>query len=276
VMKRSWLQHWGPGRAEDMYCKRAIAIVCLVITVLSMSRLSRASGDPAARETVDRIARLLVAQSSIATLTMQISNDDGKHDLSMKVWSAGGTDVLIRIIAPLAEANTAVLKMGNDIWYYLPKTNRTVKVPPAMTMNSWMGSDFSIDDLVGESFLTRDYSVVDSFRGDRNGVAVDEYTLTPTPEAIVVWGRIVLQVRQDNRMPAWQGYYDEDGKLVKELTFSDYRNMGGRLIPTRLLMHPTKKAGEQTIIVYNDIVFDAPISEGTFAVNNLASTARDE
>jgi outer membrane lipoprotein-sorting protein len=276
VIKRSWLQHSGPGRAEKIYWKRAIAIVCLVITVLSMSRLSRASGDPAARETVDRIARLLVSKSSIATLTMQISNDDGKHDLSMKVWSAGGTDVLLRIIAPLAEANTAVLKRGNDIWYYLPKTNRTVKVPSAMTMNSWMGSDFSIDDLVGESFLTRDYSVVDSFRGDRNGVAVDEYTLTPKPDAIVVWGRIVLQVRQDNRMPAWQGYYDEDGKLVKEMTFSDYRNMGGRLIPTNLLMHPTNKPGEQTIIVYNDIAFDAPISDETFSVNNLASTARGD
>jgi hypothetical protein len=252
-----------------MSWKKAIATVGLVITVVITSRLSRAGDDPAAQETVDRIARLLVAKSSIATLTMQISNDDGQHDLSMKVWSAGGEDVLLRILTPPAEANTAVLKMGSDIWYYLPKTKRTVKVPSAMAMNSWMGSDFSINDLVRESVLTRDYSVANSFHGARGGVGVDEYTLIPRPDAVVVWGKIVLQVRQDNRMPAWQGYYDEDGKLIRELTFSDYKTMGGRLIPTRLLMQPKNDTGKHTTIVYDDIAFDALISKGTFAVNNL-------
>ena len=252
-----------------MYWKKPIATICLVITVLGAIRLSCAGDDPAARETVDRIARLLIAKSSIATLSMEIYNDNGKHDLSMKVWSAGGEDVLLRILTPEAEANTAVLKMGNDIWYYLPKTKRTVKMPSSMTMNSWMGSDFSIDDLVRETFFTRDYSVVNSFHGDRGVVAVDEYTLTPKPDAVVVWGKIVLQVRRDNRMPAWQGYYDEDNKLVRELTFSDYKTMGGRLIPTRLLMHPKNHTDEHTTIIYDDIVFDALVADGTFAVDNL-------
>ena len=252
-----------------MSWKTNIVTVCVAIILLSATRLSHAGDDQSARETVERIARLLVAKSSIATLTMQISNDNGKHDLSMKVWSAGSEDVLLRILTPPAEANTAVLKIDNDVWYYLPKTNRTVKVPAAMTMNTWLGSDFTVDDLVKESFLAQDYTVVNSFHGDRGGVAVDEYTLTPKSDAVVVWGKIVLQVRQANQMPAWQGYYDEDGKLVRELTFSDYKTMGGRLIPTRLLMRPTDRAGAQTTIVYDDVVFDAPITEGTFAVNNL-------
>jgi outer membrane lipoprotein-sorting protein len=252
-----------------MRWKGNIVALCVAISVLGAAQLSRAADDEAARETVERISHLLVAKSSIATLTMQISNDSGKHDLSMKLWSAGGEDVLLRILTPQAEANTAVLKMGNDIWYYLPKTNRTVKVPSAMTMNTWMGSDFTVDDLVKESFLARDYTVTNSFHGDRGGVAVDEYALTPRVDAVVVWGKIVLQVRQANGMPAWQGYYDEDGKLIRELTFSDYKTMGGRLIPTRLLMHQTDKAGAQTIIVYDDITFDALITDGTFAVSNL-------
>lgn len=252
-----------------MCCKKTLVALCVAIAVLSATRLSRAGDDQAARNTVERISRLLVAKSSIATLTMQIYNDSGKHDLSMKVWSAGGEDVLLRILTPPAEANTAVLKIGHDIWYYLPKTNRTVKVPSAMTMNTWMGGDFTVDDLVKESYLTRDYIVVKSFHGDRGGVAVDEYTLTPKSDAVVVWGKIVLQVLQANGMPAWQGYYDEDGKLVRELFFSDYKIMGGRLIPTRLLMRPADKPGAQTTIVYDDIVFDASITEGTFAVSNL-------
>jgi outer membrane lipoprotein-sorting protein len=251
-----------------MLWKKSIAVVCVAISLLSATRLSRAD-DPSARQAVERIARLLVAKSSIATLTMQISNGSGEHDLSMKVWSAGCKDVLLRILTPSSQANTAILKIDNDVWYYLPKTNRTVKVPSAMTMNTWMGSDFTVDDLVKESFLARDYSVTNSFHGDRGGVAVDEYTLTPKSDAVVVWGKIVLQVRQADQMPSLQSYYDEDGKLIRELTFSDYKTMGGRLIPTRLLLRPTDRAGAGTIIVYDDIVFDAPITEGTFAVNNL-------
>jgi outer membrane lipoprotein-sorting protein len=249
--------------------KKNIVVLCVAITILGASPLVRADDDQSARETVERIASLLVAKSSIATITMQISNDNGQHDLSMKVWSAGGEDVLLRILTPQAEANTAVLKIGNDVWYYLPKTNRTVKVPAAMTMNTWMGSDFTVDDLVKESFLTRDYTITNSFHGDRSGVAVDEYTLTPKSDAVVVYGKILLQVRRDNQMPAWQRYYDENGKLVRELTFSDYKTMGGRLIPTRLLMRPTDKPGAQTTIIYDDITFDASITDGTFAVNNL-------
>ena len=252
-----------------MYWKNNIVVLCVAITILSSTQLSRAGDDPAARETVERISHLLVAKSSIATLTMRISNDKGKHDLSMKMWSAGGEDVLLRIVTPPAEANTAVLKIGNDVWYYLPKTNRTVKVPSAMTMNTWMGGDFTIDDLVKESFLARDYVNANSFHGDRGGIAVDEYTLTPKSDAVVVWGKIVLQVRQANQMPSLQSYYDEDGKLIRQLTFSDYKTIGGRLIPTRLLMRSADKAGANTTIVYDDVLFDAQITEGTFAVSNL-------
>lgn len=252
-----------------MSWKENIVVLFIAITIMGTSPLARADDDQAARETVEKIASLLVAKSSIATITMQILNDNGQHDLSMKVWSAGGQDVLLRILTPKAGANTAVLKIGNDVWYYLPKTNRTVKVPSAMTMSKWMGSDFTVDDLVKEGFLTRDYTISNSFHGDRGGVAVDEYTLSPKSDAVVVYGKIVLQVRQDNQMPAWQRYYDEDGKLIRELTFSDYKAMGGRLIPTRLLMRPTEKAGEQTTLVYDDITFDAAITDGTFAVNNL-------
>jgi outer membrane lipoprotein-sorting protein len=252
-----------------MYWNKNILVLCVIVTMLGASLPARADDDQSAHDTVVRISHLLVAKSSIATLTMQIAGDTGQHSLSMKLWSAGGEDVLLRILTPQAEANTAVLKIGNDVWYYLPKTNRTVKVPSAMTMNTWMGSDFTVDDLVKESFLTRDYTITNSFHGDRSGVAVDEYTLTPKSDAVVVYGKIVLQVRRDNQMPVWQRYYDEDGKLVRELTFSDYKTMGGRLIPTQLVMRSTDKPGAQTTITYDDITFDAPITDGTFAVNNL-------
>jgi outer membrane lipoprotein-sorting protein len=255
--------------------KTSIAI-CLALALLGRAHVSHAApaepshgaDDPRAREIVDQVARLFSSKSSIATLKMQVSNEDGQRNLSMKIWSLG-EKVLVRIDAPQDQAGTAILKVGRDIWYYLPKTNRTVKLPTSMTMTPWMGSAFTIDDLVKESFLTRDYSIATSFEGKRREVAVYEYTLTPKPEAAVVWGTIVLQIRQVNLMPAWQGYYDEDGKLVRELTFSDYKKMSGRLVPTRLVMRVADKPAEQTTVVYEDISFDVPISAETFSLPNL-------
>jgi len=219
------------------------------------------------RMTVDRVAHLFSSKSSIATVKMQIVNEDGQRDIAMKIWSLGDKTI-VRIISPQDEAGVAILKVGSDIRYYLPKSNRTVKIPASMAMTSWMGSDFTIDDLVKETFLVRDYSITTSFEGQRGGIAVYEYTLTPKPEAAVVWGKIVLQIRQADAVPTWQGFYDEDGKLVRQLTFSDFKTMGGRLIPTRLVMQPADKAGEHTTIDYQDVVFDVPISEETFSLPN--------
>jgi len=240
----------------------------LGLALLTLAQVSHAADDRPAREAVERVARLFSSKSSIATVKMQISNEDGQRKLSMKIWSLG-EKVLVRITSPQDEAGTAILKVGSDIRYYLPKSNRTVKVPASMAVTSWMGSDFTIDDLVKETFLTRDYSVSISFAGKRGGVAVCEYTLTPKPEAAVVWGKIILQIRQADSVPTWQGFYDENGKLVRELTFSEYKTMNGRLVPTRLVMRPADKDGQGTIIEYQDIKFDAPISEGTFSLPNL-------
>jgi outer membrane lipoprotein-sorting protein len=234
---------------------------------LSLAQMSRAASDQQAQATVDRVASLFSSKSSIATVKMQISNEDGQRDLSMKIWSLGDK-VLVRITSPQDEAGTAILKEGSDIRYYLPKSNRTVKIPASMAMTSWMGSDFTIDDLVKEPFLTRDYTIATSFEGQRGGVAVYEYTLTPKPDAAVVWGKIVLQFRQADSVPTWQGYYGEDGKLARELTFSEYKTKSGKVIPTRLVMQSADKPGAHTTIDYEDIAFDVPIVAGTFSLPN--------
>ena len=270
--------------------KECVAI-CLGLTWLSLGQVCHAVDDQRAREIVDRATRLYTSQSSIATVEMQITKEDLQRKISMQLWSLGESNILVRIRSPQEDAGTAILKAGNKTWCYLPKANRTVKMPASMMTTSWMGSHFTLNDLVKENRLTNDYVIATSFEGKRDGVAVSEYTLTPRRAAVVVWGKIILEIRQADLMPLWQRYYDEDGKLVRELTFSEYKTVGGRLIPTRLVMRPLDKAGkkasagggvlvdgvmrpldqavEQTTITYENIVFDEPISEETFSRRNL-------
>ena len=215
------------------------------------------------------MAGQFISKSSIATVQMQIAKEDIQRVILMQYWSLGESNILVRIRQPQVDAGTAILKAGSKTWIYLPKTNRTVTMPASMMASSWMGSDLTLNDLVNQSRLTSDYLVTTSFDGRRDGVAVSEYTLTPKPAAAVVWGKIVLAVRQADLMPLSLRYYDEGGKPVRELSFSEYRTMSGRLIPTRLVMRPLDKKGEQTTVTYENIVFDVPIGEETFSLKNL-------
>src|SRR5271170_4791897 len=143
---------------------RKTRAVFALLSLLSTVQMCGAADNPGAEQVVARMAHLFSSTSSIATLTMQISNEDGQRNLSMKIWSSGDK-VLIRIAAPQKEAGIAILKNGDDISYYLPKSNRTVQIPASVESSSWLGSDFTIDDLVKETFLARDYSVSESFQG---------------------------------------------------------------------------------------------------------------
>ena len=125
--------------------KRSVAMF-LGLALLSLAPRSHAADDQQMQETVERVARLFSSKSSIATVKMQITNEDGQRDISMKIWSLE-EKILLRITNPQDEAGTAILKEGSDIWYYLPKSNRTVKIPPSMAMNSWMGSGRSLSSL---------------------------------------------------------------------------------------------------------------------------------
>lgn len=252
-----------------MQWQKRRAALYVGLALLSLGQLSHAADDQRALEIVERVARLFSSKSSIATVEMEIINENWQRNISAQIWSLGEDKIRVRITSPQEDAGTGVLKVGSDIWYYLPKADRTIKMPPAMTMTSWMGSHFTLDDLVKASHLARDYFTTLSFDGERNGVGVYQITLTPKPDAVVVWGKILLEVRRADYMPIWQRYYDEDGKPVRDLTFSEYKTLSGRLIPTRLVMRPLDKAGEQTTIVYKNILFDVPISEEMFSLNNL-------
>lgn len=222
-----------------------------------------------ARAIVDRIDRLLRGDSSEGELTMSVVTRRWRRTLTLRVWSEGTERALIKVVAPPKEAGTATLKSGDDIWNYLPKIDRTIRIPTSMMMASWMGSHFTNDDLVKESRLIRDYDIEVAFDGEREGVAVWEFVLTPRPEAAVVWGRVTLQARQADLMPTWARYYGDDGELRRTLRFSGFQVMGGRLIPTVTTVVPADKADESTVIQYTRLRFDVRLPPDTFSLAAL-------
>jgi outer membrane lipoprotein-sorting protein len=208
-------------------------------------------------------------------MTMEIQSKRWKRSLEAKAWSKGTDRALILILKPVKETGTATLKSEANIWNYLPKVERIIKIPSSMMMGAWMGSHFTNDDLVKESRMIRDYAIATSFEGERDGVPVWEFTLTPREDAAVVWGKIVLEVRQKDYMPTWQRYYDEDGRIVRTLTFSGYRQMDDRVVPTQMEVRPADSPDEYTRVTYGTLEFDVDLDDAFFSLRNLRGLRAD-
>jgi outer membrane lipoprotein-sorting protein len=231
-----------------------------------------AAAQQTAREIVDEVDRLLRGESSRGRFTMEIVTEHWSRSLEIRVWSLGTEYALARVLAPAKEAGTATLKIDEEVWNYLPRVDRTIKVPPSLMMGSWMGSHFTNDDLVKDSRLIEDYEIEIAFEGRRDGVEVWEFALVPKPEAPVVWGKIVMQVRKRDKMPTWMRYYDERDRLERTMTLSEFRVMGGRLVPTVTDVIPADEPNERTTVRYEELEFDVGLSPDFFSLRNLRAS----
>jgi outer membrane lipoprotein-sorting protein len=228
--------------------------------------------EPSARELLDRVDDVYRSpRGAKGQMTMKVVHPKYEREMTMDFWAKGKEKTLVRIVEPKKDRRTATLKNGNNIYNYLPKVDRTIKVPASMMGGSWMGSDFTNDDLVKESRMADDYNAKVTFRGKRAGTGerIVVVTCLPKPNAAVVWGKVMVVVRSSDFLPLETRYYKENGQLARRLTFSEFEKQDGRLIPTRMTMVPVAKKGHRTEIKYGWIDFDATVPDSTFSVANL-------
>ncbi len=222
-----------------------------------------------AKEILDKVDDLYRGTSSHGKMTMEVVTSHWKRTLSLEFWSKGKDKSLVRIIAPLKEKGTATLRSGNEIWNYLPKVNRVVKLPSSMMSASWMGSHFTNDDLVKQSRFADDYTFEVTREGMRDGQEVVEITCIPKPEAPVVWGKVEVVVRRSDYLPLVNRYYDEGLHLARTMTFSDVKTLSGRSLPTVMTLTPEDKPGEKTQVSYDSITLDVSLNDDVFSLRNL-------
>ena len=251
---------------------KGLSIAAIVVTFcLGLAPTAAAQASDVAREIIERVDRVLRGDSSHGVARMEVVTEHWDRELVMEMWSLGTDYSLVRVQSPAREAGTATLMADDDIWNYLPKVDRAIKIPASMMAGAWMGSHFTNDDLVKESQLIEDYDIEATYDGDRDGVTVWEFRLTPKPEAAVVWGHVDYQVRQADYMPLWARYYDEDGELARTMRWSEFRDRGGRFVPAVMEMWPAEKPDEHTRVVYNELEFNIDIEPSFFSLQSLKS-----
>lgn len=238
---------------------------CLIIVLFLCAPCIVIAEDMDAKNIIQKVQNLMRSSTSTARYTMQIQTPDWQRAITFQSWDERVEKrFFIRVLSPRKEKGTAWLKSDKNLWMYLPKLERDIRIPASMMLSSWMGSDFTNDDLVKMDSVVADY--------DHRITGKNEHSITiestAKPDAPVVWGKIIHVVGDDG-IPLSDDYYDEHGAHIRHLAFSEIRVMDGRRIPTLWTMQPLNDIGKKTLLKLEEATFDKSIPEHVFTRTNL-------
>ncbi|ORJ62973.1 outer membrane lipoprotein-sorting protein [Geothermobacter hydrogeniphilus] len=203
--------------------------------------------------------------SSTARMTMRVSTVHWQRTTEMDAWSLGRDHFLVRIREPARERGVATLKVGREVWNYLHKVDRTIKIPPSMMGGAWMGSHITNNDLVKAAHVDEDYDFT-LLSEDQTSWTVEG---TPRPDAAVIWGKIIYHIEKQRRVPLQISYFDEDMIEVRRISFDRVKKIDDRFIPLRMTVRPLEKPGEKTILEYRELNFNIDLKPAFFSLRNL-------
>ena len=224
-----------------------------------------------AKEVVEKADAKMRGNTSQAEITILTVRPTWTREMKVKAWMKGKDLSMILVQSPARDKGIIFLKRKKEVWNWMPSLEKMIKLPPSMMSQSWMGTDFTNDDLVKESSVVNDYT--HRFSGDTiiDNRSCYKIEMIPKPEAAVVWGKLVVSIDKKDFMELSSLFYDEDGKLVNTMIGSNVKTMDGRLIPTRFEMIPADKPNQKTVMIYRSVLYNRTINDSFFTTEKAKS-----
>jgi outer membrane lipoprotein-sorting protein len=226
-----------------------------------------------AQALVEQSFNYMRGKCSVSTVIMTIHRPSWEREMTIKAWTRGQKDSLFYIESPPKDHGNGTLKRGGEMWMYNPKVNRIIKVPPSMMSQSWMGSDFSNNDLAKSDSLLTDYNHSIDGTETQDGRTVYLIKSVPKPNAPVVWGMQKLKIRDDL---IWlrEEFLDEDLRPVKVLTTLEIQMLGGKLYPKVWRMNAADEPQKYTELTYTSLEFKSNLPDSLFSQTSLRKPRR--
>jgi outer membrane lipoprotein-sorting protein len=222
-----------------------------------------AQTEPDARAIVEAAHAYMRGKASVAVVDMTIHRSDWERTVAIKAWTKGRDESIFVILAPPKDEGNGTLKKGVEMWMYNPRVDRTIKIPPSMMAQSWMGSDFSNNDLAKSDSLLDDYTHRVIGRETDAGQPVYVIESLPKPAAPVIWGMQRLKIRADHIFLE-ESFYDEDRRLVKTLRCTGIQILGGKLFPRVWTMMKAEDPNAYTRLDYRSLEFLDSLPDNLF------------
>jgi outer membrane lipoprotein-sorting protein len=248
--------------------------LCLAIVLLLVAGAGRAQAQPLdLGKVADMLDNLYRGDSSIARMRLRVVKPSRTNELEMTAWSRGDQRALVVIDAPARDKGVSTLRVDDNLWQYLPKVSRTIRVPASMMLAPWMGSDFTNDDLVRALSYRKDFAAqLVGPSTEPAGLIVRFDALDKGEEARVgLWKRIDVVVAEDGGLPRVAKYYDRKGALARTLTFDMVKELGGRRIPSRMSLVSVQHPERRSELIYEALDFATSVPESTFSLSRLSA-----
>ncbi len=205
----------------------------------------------------------------IAELSVDIIRPSWNKKIELKTWAKGTDYAMAYIIAPERDKGTVFLKTKDDVYNYLPKVKKVIKMPMNLLSQNWMGTDMTTDDLIKGSQFSADYIPKLVSEESISGRSSYKIELLPKPDADVLWGKVLLWVDKTSYNQMQMKFYDEDLDLVHTIVGSNLKVLGGKLVVSKYVMTPADKKGYKTTLTYESLDFKQKLSVNFFTKENM-------
>jgi len=241
-----------------------------LLIVLLLSLFAQLNAEETAQEIMQKVDANVRGKNIYMQMDMSITSFGHKRTMKMQTWAEGSKKSFVKTIYPPKDRGITFLSLDNQMWQYVPKIERIIKIPPSMMLQNWMGSDITNDDMVKQSSIVDDY---DATILKRDGEMVT-LQLIPKEDATVVWGKIISQINTTNYTNVQDIFYDEDGFKVRTFTYAKVKKFGKYYTPTYWKITPSDKKDQYTEIIIEDVKYDTKISQQYFKKSALKRFSR--
>ena len=223
-----------------------------------------------ADEIIKKLDENMRGKNIYMSISMRVVSLKHERVMKMQSWSEGTKKSFTKITYPPKDRGITFLSLDNQMWQYVPKIERIIKIPSSMMLQNWMGSDITNDDLVKQSSLIEDYDAkVLKKAGD-----IVTIELKPKESAAVVWSKIILEIDTTTYTSKRDSFFDEDNKEVRYFTYEKVKKFGKYYIPTYWKIQPTDKKDNYTEMILHEVEYDTKISKNYFNKSALKRFSR--
>jgi len=217
---------------------------------------------------LEQVDKNIGSDNKVSTSEMVIQGRRGSRTIKSKSWLQGIDKSFTEYLAPAREKGTKMLKLEDQLWIYMPSTDRTIKISGHMLRQSVMGSDLSYEDFMEDPELNKIY--------EAKVVAEDVFLERPcwvleltSKGGDIAYHSRKIWVDKERFISLKEERFAKSGKLLKTFTVMKVSRTQNRWIPMHVVFKDELKSGKGTEFFLESIELNANIPEHIFTKASL-------
>lgn len=233
--------------------RKFLATLALGLAAPGLVRAADADASPPAADGAELAARIVALADEIRfpresfiteILVRNFSAGEPGDSRKFRVMSRGNENTIVLTTEPASERGQALLMRGRDLWVFMPSVSQPVRLSLAQRLTGQVANG----DLARANFAG-DYAPVLVGSDTLDGQSVHVLELTAVDRS-VTYAKVRYWVSQQDNRPLKAEFHALSGRLLKTCRYADFKQMAGRLRPTRLIMEDALKKGEVSELTY--------------------------